>query len=282
MLDLFQTETGCFVTKVNSKKFTIKVECCAGGLNCLVKIRIYSQRMGRHQVEVQRRSGDSLAFHHFYRLTSDHLNAHASLDDGVESDRADEEQLQPPKFLGAPLQGLDIASETSVAPLLDLIESSDNLQVQAEVVESLLQAAQQDHLAIQLCTPQAFLVFQNLLQLVCFSVVEPLSRLLCGLVLLPEAERNFADHGLLQNMIEKVWSDAAGQSTSKQLAQTVHCAITQHSSDLSLQASWSLRLALTEKLRDAASDFEADASSTQNLATVHYLQESLQMLQACY
>lgn len=168
--------------------------------------------------------------------------------------------------------------EASLAPIFDLAEGSDNPQLQAEAAVALLQATNDSELLAELCTPQAFIVFQHLLQLVCFSVVEPLSRLLCCLVMLPKANDNFINQELLHTMIEKVWAPSVGQHTSEQLAQAVSHAIAQHAAKFSHQTNRQLTIALTEKLSNGAPDFAASDPSGRNLVTTNCLQESLHNL----
>jgi hypothetical protein len=282
MLDFFAVEAAGFISKVNPTKFTIKAEVCVDGLSCETKVRIYRKADGQHIVEMQRRSGDSIAFHHLYRWASQHTNSLNS-SYAVQSD-ANGAAVKPPQFAGVPSEPLDVEPEASLAPLLDLA-SSGNIQLQAEAVQELLRAAQDVHVAVQLCTPHAFMVFQSLLQLVCFSVAEPLARLLCCLATLPETEAYFTDRLLLQTMIEKAGACAPGQLVAEQLAKAVCHTITGHARELSPGANRELTVALTEKLRDGAPAYPVHGVSTQSLATVHYLQESLHtlnMLQECF
>merc|ERR1711924_310410 len=66
-----------------------------------------------------------------------------------------------------------------------------NPQLQAEAVQSLSCAAKDRNMALQMCTPQVFVVFRNLLQILCFSIAEPLTRLLCCLALHPASQDSF-------------------------------------------------------------------------------------------
>lgn len=277
MLEFFDTQVAALITKVNRRKFTIKVEARLDGLSCATKIRIYRQALGQYKVEMQRRRGDIIAFQRLYKWTSDHfrscMNADGMSHPVVQSVHARD-------FLFVPSDVCDADSQASVAPLLDLAHI-DNPPLQAEAVEGLLQAANDAHLAAQLCTPEAFSVLQNLLHIVCFSIVEPLARLLCTLARLPDAEGNFQNQQLLQCMIDKVWSDTATKAASEQLAQVVHHALTQHAAKLSPTTNRALSFALTEKLRDGAPYFAVEMSPSHHLETVNYLQESLHMLQAC-
>jgi len=277
MLEFFDTQVAALITKVSRRKFTIKVEARLDGLSCMTKIRIYRLALGQYRVEMQRRCGDIIAFQRLYKWTSEHF--HSCMNDDGRSHLV----LQPVsarEFVFVPPEVLIVDPQESVAPLLDLAHI-DNPPLQAEAVEGLLQAANDVQFAAQLCTPEAFDVFQNLLQIVCFNIVEPLARLLCTLAQLPDADGNFQDQQLLQCMIDKVWSDAATKAASEQFAKVVHHALAQHAAKLSPTTNQALSFALTEKLRDGAPGFAVEMSPSHHLETAHYLQESLHMLQAC-
>lgn len=64
---------GAVVTKVRTKKFTIKAEADGEDGSCILKVRVYSQGEGRYAVEFQRRGGESTAFHKVYDLASELL-----------------------------------------------------------------------------------------------------------------------------------------------------------------------------------------------------------------
>lgn len=280
MLDFLATDAGASISKVNATKFTIKAVVSIDGLTCMTKIRVYRQAVGQHAVEMQRRSGDSIAFSSLYGWAFQHFN---SCMNGA--GQAVEADSQPPTFASAPEQTL--GAEASVAPLLDLAKSS-NEQLQAEAAQGLLQAAADANLVLQICTPQAFAVLRNLLQVACFSIAEPLARVLCCLAALSAAQDNFIDQQLLHPMVGKVWTRTTGQLASEQLARAVCHTISRRVAELSRETSQELTFALTEKLRGGAPDSIIAVSSPQNLATAHYLQESLERLrlftplQACY
>lgn len=268
MIDFLRTEAASLITKVNCTKFTIKAEVCLDGLSCEIKVRIYQSAFGGHMVEMQRRSGDSIAFHRLYQWASQHLN----------SDANSQHLLVEPQGASVPLPVIDAGGDGSVAPLLDLVGNSGNAQLQAEGLQGLLHTSKNADAALQLCSTQAFVFFQDLLQIVCFSIAAPLSQLLCYLASLPETRHMFIDQQVLRPMIDKVWAKAAGQFVSEQLAKAVCSVIAQHAGELSLSNNRELIFALTEKMNGGAPEFAADAGSARDLETVHHLQESLQML----
>lgn len=188
LLDFLSADAGAAISKVNPLKFTIKAQVCLDGLACETKLRVYRQAFGQHIVEMQRRSGDTLAFQSLFRWAREHLN-----------NLATSATTETPMFEGAPFEVFEADSKSSVAPLLDLAESLGNAQGQAEAVQGLLQAATDKELSVQLFTPEALLVLQNLVQIACFSVADPLSRLMCCLAM--EAERNCRDQQLLQGLV---------------------------------------------------------------------------------
>lgn len=63
------------IIKVSSRKFAIKAEIGFDNLLCGVKARVYRQPSGHHCVEMQRRSGDTIAFNRFYNSLSQHMQS---------------------------------------------------------------------------------------------------------------------------------------------------------------------------------------------------------------
>lgn len=270
VIDFLCTEAISLITKVNCTKFTIKAEVCLNGLSCEVKFRIFKSIFGGHTVEMQRRGGDSIAFHRLYQWASQNLD----------SDASSRHLVVEPQLASVPLpvNVIDAGGEGSIAPLLDLVGNSGNAQLQAEGVQGLLDTSRDAQAALQLCSTQAFVMLHDLLQLACFSIAAPLSQLLCRLASLPEAKHAFIDQQVLRPMIDEIWATALGHYVSEQLAQAVCCAIGQNFAELSLSNTCELNFALREKLSSGASESTVDATNTRNLQTAHHLQETLQML----
>jgi len=63
LIDFLTMAAGAVVTKVNTKKFTIKAEVDGDAGACMLKVRIIDEADGRHAIEFQRRSGESTALH---------------------------------------------------------------------------------------------------------------------------------------------------------------------------------------------------------------------------
>lgn len=263
MLDFLAEDASAHITKVNCIKFTIKAEVCIDGLCCETKVRIYRQSLGQYAVEMQRRGGDSLAFHRLYEWASQCLNSN-DMGASVEKDHANVHAM--PTFESAPLEECAVA-ECSLEPLLDLAQSS-NVDLQAEALQAMLKAASDVNLIVHLCTPHAFCVFQSLMQIVCYSITEPLTNLLCCLAMIPQAGEHFTNQQMLLPMIKTVGSTAVGHSASKEMAQAVCHVIAQNAARISPIANQELRFALTEKLGGGSADFQ----------TAHYLEESLHVL----
>jgi len=173
------------ITKVNSRKYTIKAEIIFDCLFCEVKARVYRQASQQYVVEVQRRGGDAIAFDRWYRGLSQHINLCC---DGVDSKHASASAMCSVQgiFLDAPSweRGSCVAS---LEPLLNLAEQRDDRTLQAEAVLALAQAAQNMDLASHICTPQVIPLLRRLAEAAPFSIIQPLSRLVGSLVALPQA-----------------------------------------------------------------------------------------------
>jgi hypothetical protein len=174
------------IIKVNQRKFTIKAEIIVDRLLWEVKARVYRQASRQYCVEVQRRSGDAFAFNRWYQCLFQHMNLCI---DGMDSKLASASAMCSGEgiFLETPSwDGADL--ETSVDPLLTIVESSNDRKLQSEAVLALAQAAQSIEIAAQLCSLQVVSLLHSLTEVVCFSIMEPLSRLASCLATLPQAK----------------------------------------------------------------------------------------------
>ena len=76
LVNFLAMAAGAVVTKVNSKKFTLKAEVDGDDGVCTLKVRIYKQEEeGRYAIELQRRSGESSALHKVFNEAAKHFTA---------------------------------------------------------------------------------------------------------------------------------------------------------------------------------------------------------------
>jgi hypothetical protein len=212
-------------------------------------------------------SGDGLAFINVYQRCSEYMNAYINSPESVR----DALQFQGFSFLEAPSQSLPEA-DTCLAPVMDLAAMEDE-NLKAEAMAALCHMVREADVALQLCTPQAFLLFQSLLHVVCFSVAQPLAQLLQSLARWQEAAQYFAQQAFLQAMIDKVMETRfESQPTAEHLAEALRLAISNCAVTLPNQAKQELAMSLSRAL---ACSSLADRHDTM---IVDNLQESLQRL----
>jgi len=76
LLDFLTAKVTTTITKVSHAKFSIKVNVCTDGSNCVAKLRMYSNDDSRaFALELQRRSGSDLVFNRFYQEIGCYLAA---------------------------------------------------------------------------------------------------------------------------------------------------------------------------------------------------------------
>jgi hypothetical protein len=185
IMEFMRSEVVSSILKVNHTKFTIKADVCLDHFFCTVKVRMYKGDVGQYSVELQQRSGDSIAFSRLYTKISEYLATDMPVNRmSMLRDHCRPSSIEP-KHSAWPCT-LDVDAEGNLAPLLYLAGNSEDVALQAEAVSGLARAAQ-DNAAAQLCTPEAFALLQQLTQVVSFSVAEPLSRILGSLAVLPQA-----------------------------------------------------------------------------------------------
>jgi len=151
------------IDKVNQKKFTLRAVVLSDGLWFKVKVRIYKNEVGS-LVEFQRCSGDTLAFHSFYRQLSQYFLQPSSQSS---IGRA----LQIPCMAALP-------ADQAVVPFLDMADSCQNVVLLAEAASVLCVMSVDPAVAAELRMPWAFNVLQQLSQVDDFRVALPTSRML--------------------------------------------------------------------------------------------------------
>jgi len=76
LLDFLTAKVTTTITKVSYAKFSIKVNICIDGSDCVVKLRMYSNGASRAlALELQRRCGCGLVFNRFYQEVGCYLTA---------------------------------------------------------------------------------------------------------------------------------------------------------------------------------------------------------------
>jgi hypothetical protein len=178
LLNLLRQEAAASITKVSRKKFSVKAYVHVDGFSCDVKIRVYRQDFG-FAVEFQRRSGDALAFQRLFRLASERLNSYshaASLEKHAFIDAHQQPVMQVPVA-----QVVSSKQELSIAPLLEMAECTSDLNLLAEVAETLADYAMDTTLSWQLNTPDALKVRENIARIDHVSVAHPMKRLRAAL-----------------------------------------------------------------------------------------------------
>eukprot|EP00427_Karlodinium_veneficum_P065631 CAMPEP_0169318158 /NCGR_PEP_ID=MMETSP1017-20121227/7135_1 /TAXON_ID=342587 /ORGANISM="Karlodinium micrum, Strain CCMP2283" /LENGTH=250 /DNA_ID=CAMNT_0009412411 /DNA_START=529 /DNA_END=1282 /DNA_ORIENTATION=+ len=92
LINFLSMGAGAVVTKVSTKKWSIKAEVSPdvdGELEaCCLKVRIYDKGDGCHVIEFQRRRGETTSFHRIFDQAAEHLTAQnkASQSSGKDTD----------------------------------------------------------------------------------------------------------------------------------------------------------------------------------------------------
>mmetsp|Transcript_28468 Transcript_28468/g.90721 ORF Transcript_28468/g.90721 Transcript_28468/m.90721 type:complete len:443 (+) Transcript_28468:178-1506(+) len=247
LLDVLASQVSACVTKVNRKKFSIKASASHGNSTCSLKVRTYSQEQGSCAVEFQRRSGDRLAFRGVYGQAAEYLLRSFAATPGAPE--AALEPLATPPVPPGPLGG-DATAE--IAPLLEMADLEESPELQAEAAAALAGLAQDGQATEGLCSTQAFVAFEKLLQSKRADVLHPMARLLERLAQRTEATGSFASGTLLTAVLGKVLDEPGTSPVSRQLAQALSLAVTRCASALPEKSAQGLAAALTEAVKDTA------------------------------
>jgi hypothetical protein len=206
LLDFFERETLADVTKVCKAKFAVKVDVFDRGTACSLKFRMYKQQSGELVVEFQRRSGDTIAFHHIIRqacLKSDLTGTKAPADVTPMSNQS---------------KGSKLIAEC--APLVEMLSLVDAPQLQAEAAASLANVASQD-LIVDDSVSQLLKNLNDLLQIDRIDVAYPTACLLSALADCAGARTVLVDSGLVSAMEEQIQSAQKTVLVKQQLGAAV-------------------------------------------------------------
>jgi hypothetical protein len=196
LIQFFEEEVRSKISKVRRAKFAIKAEVYLEDMYCMVKVRVYKLSAGEYTIELQRRSGDCIGFNRLFSRASQYMKAR--MHESTSQVQVETKGLSviETHFLKTLMADVDACDVSSLAPLLDLAETSGDVMLQAEAMVGLAQAARDSQLAVHMLTPQVFAMLHKMAQVVCFSVAEPLSRLVYCLAALPQAQNHKELHHL--------------------------------------------------------------------------------------
>jgi hypothetical protein len=159
---------GARVTKLNRSKFTVRAQAFLSGLYCEVKVRVYKQNAARdYAVEFQKRNGDSIAFGLLFQQAKEALHGSGAERTGLSA----KARVNIPATVVLP-------PEHSIAPLLGMAATTQDVNLLAEVALSLAILAQNAQVAAELRMPCAYSVLQELEHINDFRVADPTSRVL--------------------------------------------------------------------------------------------------------
>jgi len=250
VLDFLDSQVVASVSKINRKKFTIKVNAFLEDLMCCTKIRIWEtarDEQGEFAVEFQRRSGDPFTFGDVYRQACFFLSKRFPGMCGRPVFAG--ERLQPPP---PPLQLDESTGEHAdgidVEPLLDMAAMEKLPVMQAEAASVLARLSCKDaKVAKNLCKEEAFDLFVKLLGSDHLDVTYPASRLLSALMMYKEIEHPLSKHCLLKVVIQKVANEGTDRIVRLELVKMVSAAV-RRSVGLISSSAHELRTTLMEAL----------------------------------
>eukprot|EP00440_Ansanella_granifera_P053806 gb/GFBE01058328.1/.p1 GENE.gb/GFBE01058328.1/~~gb/GFBE01058328.1/.p1 ORF type:complete len:427 (+),score=82.11 gb/GFBE01058328.1/:1-1281(+) len=254
LLDFLGQEAAS-ITKVNHKKYSIKVEVFMESVMCTLKIRTYSHSSevpNTYAIEFQRRSGDCVTFNQVYQKAQSYMKSNF---DSLSPSSQQETPLLLPAI--ALQHSSPTSSDAEISPLLDMAGLVEFPGLQAESATALAEMAKDPIAASTLCTESAFKEFQKLLQSDQTDVAYPTACLLKSLAQCPEAFVYFALDGFLQLMIDKVRSrTGTAQLVRRELAQALQSATSQSALHMDELDRDMVKRSLNDAIRDLVHDKE--------------------------
>jgi len=199
LLEFLTTEVVASISKVNPIKFCIKADVFIDHVMCTLKARGYQQEPGKVALEIQRRSGDAIAFAGIYQRASKHLQNNFAITAGMPQDSVGLLASPPPLLPQGKVDLMDYA------PLLDMARQSHLPDLQAESAATLASLTADPTVVDALCSePGPIQDIAKLLDTDRLDIALPAGTLVSNLA----QSRNGMEHfdGMLEKLLEKVRS----------------------------------------------------------------------------
>lgn len=242
LLDFLTNQVASTLSKVNHNKFSIKGDVFENFSMCTMKVKVF-QEQEHFAIEFQRRKGDALTFHNVFSKASNYFKScHLAMVEGTEI-----LNFTPPP----PLPEQQVSGEASLAPLLDLAKLTGAPNLQAEAAVALATMAEDNAVALQLCTGHAFQDVKMFFHTSAPELDYPAAHLVYLLAQRQEAATHFAQQGILPLMMEKVRSVETSMVAREEFARGLRIAA-QQQSKATLPHSVELAHTLSECIQEVA------------------------------
>jgi len=241
LLDFLENSVSAAILKVRPMKFAVKANVFVDNRMCTVKARVYHTGGSEYALEMQRRSGDGVAFDVAFKKAAKYFDERLYFGStppaAVAAAAAAAAPVKPP---AAPL---DIGDSQ---PMLDMAGMEELPSMQAEAAAALADfvVAQPSAAAAALCCREAFDRIRRLLQCDKQDVVYPTAQLLSQLAKMSEAGPFITEDTFSQLIVEKVCSKESSLLVKTEFTKVVNTIVQQHADKLSSRAKDSITAAL--------------------------------------
>jgi len=271
LLDFLRGQVAAFVLKVSATSLSVKTLVVIDTQSCTIKAKIFDKGDGGgYALELQKRSGDGVAFRSVYEKASAFFMS-----------RPYSAALGSTRYSAAPVPetsrtacvpcGKDgSVTEHEIRPLLDMAAFTEIPYLQAESAASLASLLLQDPMATALfCTKVAIASIHQLLEASRLDVAYPTARLLMQLARSSLSAFWFgSEAGLLLRIVEKVRCQRTCTPVKTELAQVVRIAVDRCASELTAPARSGMQKALGFAVRELGFA-PADAGVRRDLEEAH-------------
>lgn len=235
LLEVFATsapDVAVEIFKVNRMKLSIKAHGCMNYVSFSFKVRIYQQKAPcqTYIIELQRRSGDGIAFHKFYiHVAKFAATSFTKYDCNKKSEAVDSSLL-----LALPDESV-IPGQACLDPWLEIVENTQNWillqEASSNIANLVATSCIQNHrtaatLLASLVSARGLAIMYKLLESDQFSIAYPTACLLAILARHPEIQGYLATHHFLSAILEKMLQLSSGSQVWLQLAHVLNSTVT--------------------------------------------------------
>jgi hypothetical protein len=240
LLDFLQKEVVAAVLKVNQLKFAVKANVFVDNRMCTIKAKVYHTGGSEYALEVQRKSGDVIAFSSAFQKAAKYFDERLYF--GSTPPAVVAAAMAPAK---PPMPPVDM-TVLDLEPMLDMADMQGCPSLQAEAVVALLDfvALQLPKTSESLCCNQVFDRINRLLQCDNEEVAYPLAQLLSQLAKTSEAQQYVTEESFTQMVINKACSKESSLLVKNEFSKVASTIAQQHEHALSTKAMGRITAAL--------------------------------------
>jgi len=220
VLSFLECQASASLKKINRKKYAVSADIFHEARLLNIKIRCYMvvPKKADNQccvaLEVQRRSGDIVAFNHSYHMMADYLKLHVATVENM-PDTTNTGIAFPP------LPTIDEPDLSCLQPLIDMANATDAPELQAEAAIAFRELAKNHENVSSLCSDRTLGCLKKLLDHNRVDIAFPAAQVVRILATIPDVASCLCDEEFMASVVQQVNSTSATSLVKRELMHTM-------------------------------------------------------------